>query len=316
MILSIVIPAYNAEPYLSECIDSIVTQVYSEEVEIIIVDDGSTDKTGKLADDYMNKYPFISVIHQTNGGLSNARNIGFSKSKGRYVWFVDADDWISQNALRHLLPILNIDKFDGVAIMANRVNSSYESPHFHFTKKQNCCSSGISQLETEMSCCVPFTIYRRSFLINNNLQFYEGIFHEDTEFSPRAYAKLDNLYLLGRVLYLVRQTPGSITRSINFKKNFDIITVSRSLDKFCKDEMNGKSKTISKRIALCVNASLLSIYKMNNKQRQDFFVQLKHNSYLFKHYFRTGELRYFLEGIMIFTSLKLYSFLYNKYYSL
>lgn len=311
--LSIVIPAYNAEPYLRDCIESIVKQ-YIEGLEIIIVDDGSTDNTNLIADKYSERYNFISVVHQPNGGLSNARNNGLEKSNGKYVWFVDADDWISNIAIDTLMPLLKLNRYDGIAVMSNKIfDDGEQREHFHFKGKRDCQSFGLEQLNHEMSCCVPFTIYRMEFLRGNNLKFCEGIFHEDTEFSPRAYSKLEKLYLLGDVLYFVRQTQGSITRSVNFKKNFDIIKVANSLDSFYKQEI--KSKALSLRIARCINASLLSTHLMPSIQRREFFNILQSNKHLFKHFFRTKSIKYIIEGLIICISLRFYSMIYNRYFS-
>lgn len=98
MKLSIIIPIYNIEKYLSECLDSIVCQDCTN-IEVILVNDGSTDNSGKIADSYAQKYFFIQVIHQKNQGVSVARNNGLLNSKGEYIWFVDGDDWIDHTAL-------------------------------------------------------------------------------------------------------------------------------------------------------------------------------------------------------------------------
>lgn len=115
IIISIVIPVYNVEKYLDECLGSIIKN-YHTNVEVILVDDGSTDKSGSLCDKYDKKYEFISVIHKKNGGLSSARNVGIEKAKGKYIWFVDSDDYISNDSISN---ILEEAKKDGDLIIGN-----------------------------------------------------------------------------------------------------------------------------------------------------------------------------------------------------
>ena len=92
-LVSVIVPAYNVERFLPRCIESLLKQSYSN-LEIIIVDDGSTDKTGDIAEGYAEKYDHIRCIHKENGGLSDARNMGLKYSKGEYVVFFDSDDWV------------------------------------------------------------------------------------------------------------------------------------------------------------------------------------------------------------------------------
>lgn len=100
MFLSIVIPAFNVEKYIAECLDSCMCQdVSNDEYEVICVDDGSTDRTGLILDDYERRCSNISVIHQANHGLPSARNTGLDRAIGDYIWFVDSDDVIEHNCL-------------------------------------------------------------------------------------------------------------------------------------------------------------------------------------------------------------------------
>ena len=103
--MSVIVPAYNVERFLPRCIESLLKQSYSN-LEIIIVDDGSTDKTGDIAEGYAEKYDHIRCIHKENGGLYNARNMGLKYSKGEYVVFFDSDDWVETNVIKDNLKCL------------------------------------------------------------------------------------------------------------------------------------------------------------------------------------------------------------------
>ena len=95
--LSIIVPVYNVEEYIQKCINSILSQNYLD-FELILIDDGSTDNSGKICDEFASENKKIKVIHQENGGLSNARNTGIKNAVGHYLWFIDSDDWIVGNA--------------------------------------------------------------------------------------------------------------------------------------------------------------------------------------------------------------------------
>lgn len=103
-LISVIVPVYNVEKYLSRCVDSIIGQTYSN-LEIILVNDGSTDLSGAICDEYKKKDKRIVVIHQKNGGLSQARNSGMEIMSGKYVAFVDSDDYISEDYIEYLFRI-------------------------------------------------------------------------------------------------------------------------------------------------------------------------------------------------------------------
>ena len=100
--ISVVIPVYNVEKYLQECVNSVLRQTYTD-FEVILVDDGSTDSGGRICDDYAQKDPRVRVIHQANGGLSVARNTGLRAAQGKYVYFLDSDDYIEDHTLEALI---------------------------------------------------------------------------------------------------------------------------------------------------------------------------------------------------------------------
>lgn len=99
VLLTVVIPVYNVEKYLKRCVESVLVQEWHN-YDILLVDDGSTDSSPQICDDYAKVYDFISVIHKKNGGLSAARNTGISNAEGEYVYFLDSDDWIEPNTFK------------------------------------------------------------------------------------------------------------------------------------------------------------------------------------------------------------------------
>ena len=105
ILLSIIIPVYNVESYLPRCAESVFSQM-TNECEVIFVDDGSTDDSGRICDNYASSRANVSVVHKKNGGLSSARNVGMKSASGQYLLFVDSDDYLLRNAIDDLLSII------------------------------------------------------------------------------------------------------------------------------------------------------------------------------------------------------------------
>ena len=143
--VSVIVPVYNVEKYLKQCLDSIVDQTL-EDLEIVLVDDGSVDSSGTICDEYAKKDSRIEVIHKANGGLSDARNVGISKAKGRYIGFVDSDDYIKEDMYEILLNLIKkydadvsicnlYDVIDGNECIRNKENGIREYSRLDILKK-------------------------------------------------------------------------------------------------------------------------------------------------------------------------------------
>lgn len=300
LLLSIIIPVYNVEKYVEKCLRSCAEQdIELSNYEIIVINDGTKDnslaKVKKVAAEYSN----IIVVSQENAGLSSARNKGLSLARGEYVWFIDSDDWIRPKCLGSVLVTLLEKNNDGLRILAENVENGVK-------KRRNDCSlltknnySGIELLKTSLwEPCVPFTIYRRKFLKENNLKFVEGIFHEDSEFSPRAYYLAKKIAILKEIIYFVNIHPDSITRSINHKKAFDCIEVARNLSAFSKIVSSDLMYIFNNQISVNINNSLHYSYQMDNLVIQSLKTELAENKFLFKHLCKSSILKYRLEGIL------------------
>ena len=122
-LISIIIPVYNVEAYLQKCLDSVISQIYRN-IEIILVDDGSTDNSGKICDEYAEKDERINVYHQQNGGVSRARNVGLEVAKGQYISFVDSDDYIDCELLQQVVTKANHQEFDIIIFGYNEIKTS------------------------------------------------------------------------------------------------------------------------------------------------------------------------------------------------
>lgn len=222
--LSIVIPVYNVEKYLLECIESIVNQRYKN-YEIILVDDGSCDRCPKICDFYSKKYSNIKTVHIKNAGLGNARNIGIKESKGKYVSFVDADDFIKKESLLNIMNKIKkmnaTDMFlmNGVKIYENYKQKSIDSQlsEYDFNKLNNkklMINNICNMKKYPGSACTK--IYRRDFLIENNLFFETKVLSEDLLFVFKTLILAKKICYINDVYYCYRQKrTGSITNSIS-----------------------------------------------------------------------------------------------------
>lgn len=178
--ISLIIPVYNVEAYLDKCLYAILTQNY-DNWEAILVDDGSTDSSSRICDEYREKDSRFKVFHKTNGGVSSARNVGLSKAKGRWLWFIDADDWISSDALEVLSKQLdnsNIDTiFFGIEYYDDKGNLMGVEDRPTILDKPKDEVIAISDYPPQNY------LLKRDIVAKYNLQFSEGIATgEDLEF--------------------------------------------------------------------------------------------------------------------------------------
>lgn len=219
-IFSVIVPIYKVENYLDKCVQSIINQTYSD-IEIILVDDGSPDSCPRMCDKYKKEDTRVKVIHKKNGGLSDARNAGISLAKGKYIVFVDGDDYISADTCEMLLPFTE-KGYDIIAGNAVRVGGREKK--LSQKPNANVCYTGEEYLKTSLkrgSLPVPVWhyIFNTRFLKENNLVFKYGILHEDEQFTPRAFLKAKTAVNSGICFYNYVKREGSIMTQKNMDKN-------------------------------------------------------------------------------------------------
>ena len=175
-LVSIIVPCYNVEQYLDRCIYSLIHQTYSN-IAIIMVDDGSTDKTGKICDMYESQDDRIKVIHKQNGGLSDARNVGLSEVNGEYVFFVDSDDEIYENCIELHVRAIEHEKAD-FTVSEVKLCGSRSVVLRHIDKNINVCNPFDAFLKRKWSVSAWNKLYSASFIKEHKLSFikvYYGI---------------------------------------------------------------------------------------------------------------------------------------------
>ncbi len=177
---SLILPVYNVAPYLERCLLSILSQDLSG-CEIILVDDGATDASPAICDDYASRYQEIKVIHQPNGGLASARNTGLQAASGRYVWFIDSDDWIVPDALSVLRAACS-GGHDVVKFAYQRVEGEQVRPVSHDVAAGDYEGDALEKIR-HLAFCAPGRfllsawghVYRRDFLMTHDLRFVSGV---------------------------------------------------------------------------------------------------------------------------------------------
>lgn len=268
MTLSFIIPAYNAEKHISSCLDSLLQQDVPYNVyEIIIVNDGSTDKTFDISSSYQKKYPqLIKIINQENKGISSARNVGAQQAKGSHIWFIDADDTICPNCLSTLLKCccqLECDLFG----TGPSISYTSQFPKDFTTEKYVSRQySGKEWLLSKDPFIGPWAyIIKKSFWESNHLSFIPNTRYEDVECMSRAFYYAERIYTLNQFsVYNYVQHPESFMNSgFNQKKLFDKLIVSKSLRKFSSTIQDHDIKNYYERICTDMFISGISMIIKN-----------------------------------------------------
>ena len=226
MKLSIIVPVYNVEAFLTKCVDSLLAQdLPADDYEIIIVDDGSTDGSGALADALAAEHGNIRVIHQRNRGLSGARNAGIPVASGTYVMFVDSDDFLCPNVLRTLVGLMESMELDILRFNYQNVNmdgavfepNKYVKPFVDY-------SDVVCDGETFLNERLGYACYAWQFLVKASILqqegngFKEGVYFEDVEWTPRILLQARRVASTDTLVYNYLFRTGSIARNTDHEK--------------------------------------------------------------------------------------------------
>lgn len=233
-LISVIIPVYNVEKHIKQALDSVINQTYKN-LEIIIVDDGSKDSSGNICDEYARNDSRIKVIHKENEGLSAARNEGLDIATGKYVMFIDSDDYFENNSCELLYN--EIKERDADYVAGNYTHITYdgikwEKPVFDVTMYDNFKLS-IKDYKKSffvMNSVVWNKIFKREFIEQYKLRFIPGAIAEDAIFSTFCYVHTDKGYYINDVVYNYRQNQTNMSISTNgTRKYFENINQSYKL---------------------------------------------------------------------------------------
>ena len=295
---SIIVPVFNVADYLKQCLDSIIAQSY-QNFEVILVDDGSTDKSGQICDIYSSKYKNFRVIRKNNGGLSQARNYGIEEAKGEYVVFIDSDDYIEQYSLEKFLSALSASKYPEVLITRiKRIYSNSEKcmdenfPIDLFLKKPK--DNIINWMFTKSNNLWPSVRYivKRSLIDEKKMKFREGYFHEDIDWTAKLFLYANTFTATKYYWYNHRMArKGSITTRKNPKRTLDIIElVSNNIKDTKYQELDLKARNvIFQRFVKSIFSSISDCRFYEQNEIKEILDLLKRNQEIFIY---TVELRH------------------------
>lgn len=320
--LSIIIPVYNVEKYIGKCLESVFGQKVQEDLfEVIIVNDGTPDNSMAVVEKYRN-CSNIKIINQENRGLSAARNRGIQESQGEYVWFIDSDDYISDDSISIILDLINKEKSDVYTFCHRKVYEKDGSlgPEIKGIANGYMSIDDFSKTPLCVSCA-QFYVLKRDFFIKNDLYFHEGVFHEDLEFIAKMKMICKSIYVCTSTLYyyLVRTT-GSISTTVNIKRSYDSLLIVDELENFKNNRAKSlkKKMEVNRSIAFIIIHSLLLLldsYDTDNKEVDSFLevasskISIRKCGHLLFHYKFSPYLIVCL--ICIFVSPRFFLYLYS-----
>lgn len=290
-LLSFVVPCYNVERYLSKCLDSILGgNLPKGEYEILCIEDCSTDNSYNVMSSYSLSNHNIKIIqHKENKGLGGARNTGIKESKGKYIWFVDSDDFVESNELQGIIDILSSKELDVLAFNYRDVdkfgNNGTDRIVFDKTEKQNgynFVNSIFGDSFVNHSGYVWRYIYRTEYLRNNSLNFPEHVFWEDTVFAPKSILCAKAILSIPNVCYNYRRHSNSISGRFHinysgdsiaqmcFGAGGDLLTFSYTIDN------ENLSKSFHNKAVSMINQFSIFLLRTNHEQRKKFFSEYKY----------------------------------------
>lgn len=235
--ISVIIPVYNVEKYIKRCLESVINQTYKD-IEIIIIDDGSTDNSGIICEEYSKRDKRIKVVHTENAGAARARNIGLDMAKGEYISFIDSDDWIMLNFLSTLLYLCkdndaDIAKCETIDVKDENFKINNNNTEIKIYNSKEIMNSIYSQPKL-FNVAVMNKLYKRK--IFENLRFKEGVINEDEEILCKLIYRANKIAVTNQILYCYFLSENSVTRSEFRIKNLDILEIFESRLKFLTDK--------------------------------------------------------------------------------
>lgn len=288
MKFSIILPIYNVEKYLSECIDSILKQSFKD-FELILVDDGSTDSSPQICDDYAEKDNRIKVIHKINGGQADARNRGLDVALGDYICYIDSDDYlVNENVL---------------CLLAEKTKTNPDVVHYKFKEwfekdghiaeckfDYNVQTEGRSLGEIYCDLIDKDAYYnsawskiiRRNLLIEHNIRFEGGIVGEDNEWYYHVVMAARSLVLVDEPLYIYRRRQGSTTTTATRKNLLDQLYVLTKWESILKNlETDDRARVVWGSLAKQYCSALIIYAKVDNVR--DLLPEIKKKKYLLQY---------------------------------
>lgn len=275
---SFIVPVYNTEKYLKKCLDSLVNQTYKD-FEIIVVNDGSTDKSSNIISKYQKKYKNIIVIDKENEGLSMARNRGVQKSSGKYIIFVDSDDYVSNKLLEEVDK--KIDDSDILRFQIATEDEEYTKINeYHEEVFESMCGYDAFKYLSSYHFVEPAWCYviRKSYYIENKFSFKNGVYHEDFGLIPYVIYKARKVKSIDFIGYYYIQRNGSIMNNNDYKKTvkkaFDMLEQYKTMRLFAKN-INRKNNLDDYFLSYISNSVIVKARELKKDEKKVYINELK-----------------------------------------
>ena len=293
--ISVVIPIYNSEQYLRKCINSVLAQSYNN-LEVVLVNDGSTDNCKEICMEYEKKYPNIIVIHKENGGLSDARNSGIKNATGDYILFLDSDDYWESDFLGNIVKLIQSNKKVDYIFFRYKYyfqkSDYFVEPMFPLNRDDMQNKSGIECLDYILKNMKDFQWFawagmvRRDFILENNLFFLKGRTYEDVIWTPEVFLKSEFVDYFDYPVTIYRlERDNQITSTVSYsvlQDNIYIVTSWYEKINNSKLEESLKEKLMSNIVGRYIYCIKFAGF-LNSKERQKIILTLKNLHYLFKY---------------------------------
>ncbi|MDQ1095120.1 MULTISPECIES: glycosyltransferase [Chryseobacterium] len=296
MLLSYIIPVYNSAAFLEDCLNSIVEQnLDSKEFEIIVVNDGSTDNSDEVLQTWKSRNGDIQLayFYQKNKGQGAARNLAIKESRGEFLWFIDSDDFIEKNIVKVILDEIRKDDLDAIwfdhrLVDENGVVLPKPSIDIKKNNSSDIYSGEVFFKEVFNTSCMPWAfIFKRKILIDNNLDFHEGIYFEDIVFTPKLiyFSKRIKFFNVLAYNYVIHNNSTMRSSDKFVKRCLDSIIVVRELQNFSEKQ---NSKLLETYIEDFSSEILMYNYRLVISQNNPAFFKefknemIKNNLYPFK----------------------------------
>lgn len=275
---SFIVPVYNTEKYLKKCLDSLVNQTYKD-FEIIVVNDGSTDKSSSIISKYQKKYKNIIVIDKENEGLSMARNRGVQKSSGKYIIFVDSDDYVSNKLLEEVDK--KIDDSDILRFQIATEDEEYTKINeYHEEGFESMCGYDAFKYLSSYHFVEPAWCYviRKNYYIENKFSFKKDVYHEDFGLIPHVVYKARKVKSIDFIGYYYIQRNGSIMNNNDYKKTvkkaFDMLEQYKTMRLFAKN-INRKNNLDDYFLSYISNSVIVKARELKKDEKKVYINELK-----------------------------------------
>ncbi len=324
LLFSIVIPVFNVELYIEKCLMSCINQenFSIDEYEIIVVNDGTQDNSLTIVEKVKNEFynHNIKIVNRENGGLSAARNTGLENVRGKYVWFVDSDDWIANDALFNLKKKINQN--NNPEIITFRHTTVFSDGTYSKTNSgEDLKNSGLDFLKSNSFLSACCCVYAVSFLKENDFTFKEGILWEDSELNLKAYALANNHYFLAKPLYFYLRRDSSITtKGTSFKMVDSWFKKVSSVNSYFlnkKYSSREESTIINYHLATTIISAVAGFEDLPKNEREYFRKKIKNDKKYFLNIFKdSGNFKIKYSGYLIVYALpiaeKVFKFLIKR----